>query len=363
MKMQWSVDSGQWSAARPRREHAFAADSAGPSTNRIERAACGERWRTASKAWHPGRRGFSLVEVLLAMFILGIGMIMVASVFPVGANWTRQTTEESNAQTVVQNALSVLGVHYGPNGDLHDFFAPNFFDPLGIPTNSWIPNNTNLNSVLKARGSPSNPFVLQAFPLFANIPLTERAYQFGNAKPFPAANPMGCTYFWTALIRLNPMHRGGSNATNGVQPSASYTYDVYILVFRKGAVEQKFSVAGGANKPGGYAEIPGTRNMTGNVAPPDPMAIVPSVGYANYAAGQFTSGQWTQVACPPIGQYGIGANSGTVFRQVLAPAFGQATPRPGLMTGGEPVVVSPAADGASNTASPLIYVYQTTMSF
>src|SRR4051812_41156300 len=53
------------------------------------------------------RRGFSLVEVLLAIFILGIGMIMVASVFPVGANWTRQTAEGSVSQTIAQSAMSV----------------------------------------------------------------------------------------------------------------------------------------------------------------------------------------------------------------------------------------------------------------
>jgi prepilin-type N-terminal cleavage/methylation domain-containing protein len=323
------------------------------------------------------RRGFSLVEVLLAIFILGIGMIMVASVFPVGAEWTRQTTEESNAQTVVQNARSVLQVHYGPNGDLHSWLAPNFYDPAGIVPNTWMANSFNPNSVLKARSSalpqPLNPFVLQAFPGFANIPPTERAYQFGSITPFPARDPSACTYFWTALVRLNPAHRGGTNATNFVQPSASYNYDVYILVFRKGAVEQVFSNTA--------TEIPDARNLAD--AAFDERAV-PSVMYMEWSRGSYDASQSPSIvnAVPPIGQYGIGAYSGTVFRQVAdfsdnnAGNWG-AIPRPMIVVGTdppappwnlqdkqvEPVIVAPAPDGAAWSASPLIYIYQTTMSF
>src|SRR5271170_4830714 len=62
------------------------------------------------------RRGFSLIEVMLSVFILGIGLIMVATIFPVGADWTRQTAQNDVAQTVAQNALSVIQATYGPNG-------------------------------------------------------------------------------------------------------------------------------------------------------------------------------------------------------------------------------------------------------
>jgi prepilin-type N-terminal cleavage/methylation domain-containing protein len=370
MRRQWSMVGGPWSVAgggvgaraeRSDREHAFDATHAGGGTRKIERGARGEGSLTASKAWHP--RGFSLVEVLLAIFILGIGMIMVASVFPVGANWTRQTTEESNAQTVVQNALSVLQVHYGPSGDFHRWMAPNFLNP------DLTANTFNGNSVLKAAGAGRTPFILQAFPNFAFIPPTERAYQFGSATPFPARDATVCTYFWTALVRLNPAHRGGVAATNYIQLSASYNYDVYILVFRKGAVEQRFSTFA--------SEVPNTRDLA------DPKsALIPSVGYAGWSRGSYDASQSPSVvnAVPPIGQYGIGAYSGTVFRQVLDPtppnAYKAAMPRPMIVVGTsppspmnlepgerEPVIVSPPPDGAGVSASPLIYVYQTTMSF
>jgi len=315
-------------------------------------------------------RAFSLVEVLLAVFILGIGMIMVASVFPVGATWTRQTAEESIAQTVAQNALSVLQTTYGTGGAMHDRLAPDF---LSGPAAA---NPANLNSILKSLppsalpSPPPGPFVLQAFPNFTNIPPSERAYQFGSTNPFPAANPQVCTYFWTALVRLNPAHRGLDPNTNFVQLSSTYNYDVYILVFRKGAANHYFSpVPPVSSLPSGatYLEIP---NMRGAFYPFDE-GLIPSVGYAGWLRGQYAASQSPPIhdALPGIGQYGIGVYSGTVFRQVVdpnpsAPAlpYQCATPPPFLI-GGEPVIFSPAPDAAASSASPLIYIYQTTMSF
>ena len=306
----------------------------------------------------PAPRAFSLVEVLLAIFILGIGMIMVASVFPVGATWTRQTAEESIAQTVAQNALSVLQTHYGPNGNLHVLFAPDYMNP-GNPNTVLCANFDNLH----AMPDPTSPFVLQAFPGFANISPCERAYQFGSTNPFPAANPRVCTYFWTALLRLNPAHYNGDPATNKVQPSSSYNYDVYILVFRKGSADHQFTnppLPAGATS---FGEVANTRN------PADANfqeSLIPSVVYAKWQPGWYDSAQSPSIhdALPGIGQYGIGAYSGTVFRQVADPAsnYQSATPRP-LPIAGESVIYSPAPDATASNASPLIYIYQTTMSF
>src|SRR4051794_28890181 len=114
------------------------------------------------------RRGFSLLEVLLATFILGIGLIMVASVFPVGANWTRQGTEESVGQTIALNAVAVVKSHYAPNsGD-----ANHAGQLSSLPT--------------------AAPLMLQGLTNFVGangIPVAERCYQFGNPLPFPATNP------------------------------------------------------------------------------------------------------------------------------------------------------------------------------
>jgi prepilin-type N-terminal cleavage/methylation domain-containing protein len=315
------------------------------------------------------RRGFSLVEVLLAVFILGIGLIMVASVFPVGANWTRQTTEQSVAQTIALNAVSVIQNHYGPNGDLHINTATN---PLGGPhlldadayifSGSKYDNNPlNYNSILK---SATNPFLLQVLPGFLNIPATERSFQFGTSTPFPARNPQACTYFWTAMAKLDNSYAFSTPATNektrndvrgaaGIRNiilSPSYKYDIYIFVFHKGSADQVFSINSPKN-PG--TEIFNTRYHNGGGAYE---TWIPSLNMVNPSV---TS---TANSGPlPVGWIGVGMSTGTVFHQIVG---GQTRPQYGKdvnSSGPENIVYSPPADGTG--ASPLIYVYQTSLTF
>lgn len=54
------------------------------------------------------RRGFSLVEVLLGIFILGIGIIAIAALFPAGIAQQRQSVDDIIGPLVANNAISVL---------------------------------------------------------------------------------------------------------------------------------------------------------------------------------------------------------------------------------------------------------------
>jgi hypothetical protein len=261
---------------------------------------------------------------MLAVFILGIGLIMVATLFPVGADWTRQSAEDSISQTVAQDALGVIHAHYGPGGNLYG--AGVGLAALPAPT-----------------AGATSP--LQALPGLTNtalIPVAERCYQFGSSTPFPPTNPTNCTYFWTALARRTPVPAGASTI------SSSYSYDVYILVMHKGAIEHTFAAATG--------EIIGTRNTT--------ETYFPAVASVTYSAGAYSASLGVTNAFPPMGQFGIGSSSGTVFRQITALTAGVpsgAVARPALSSADTNIIYCPPAD-STNSGSPLVYVFQTTLS-
>ncbi|HEX4124346.1 MAG TPA: type II secretion system protein [Tepidisphaeraceae bacterium] len=54
------------------------------------------------------RRGFSFVELLFAIMILGIGFIMIAAIFPVAIRQTAVSGEETVASTIAKSAVGVI---------------------------------------------------------------------------------------------------------------------------------------------------------------------------------------------------------------------------------------------------------------
>lgn len=96
-------------------------------------------------ARHRRRAGFSLVEVLLAVFILGIGVISVAAVFPAGIALQRQSNDDVLGPVVAQNALALLRARL----DQRDFGSFADFNPNAVPFSiaSTLPGNLPLLTV------------------------------------------------------------------------------------------------------------------------------------------------------------------------------------------------------------------------
>ncbi len=64
--------------------------------------------RTLPRRFLRHRRGFSLAEMLLAIFILGIGVISVAAIFPAGISLQRQSNDDTIGPMVADSAMALL---------------------------------------------------------------------------------------------------------------------------------------------------------------------------------------------------------------------------------------------------------------
>ncbi|MDY7107736.1 MAG: prepilin-type N-terminal cleavage/methylation domain-containing protein [Planctomycetota bacterium] len=90
------------------------------------------------------RRAFSLVEVLMAIFILGIGVISIAALFPAGIAQQRKSVDDVMGPIVAENALAVLRSKLSPE-DFGTFeeFSPDYpqvitvFSPRPTVPGDW----------------------------------------------------------------------------------------------------------------------------------------------------------------------------------------------------------------------------------
>ena len=305
-----------------------------------------------SRSGRRGEAGFSLLEVLFAVFILGIGLIMVAAVFPVGADWTRQDWEESMGQVIGRNAVAIIQTKY-TRGDL-----------------------INVDSSIGVVGKSLVGTSLQALPNFAQrLPLSERAYGFGQLQAYPAANPLTAQYYWTALIRQVPSASADTPVADGLVPILQSKYEVFIFVMRKGASGQVFTSAGAGN-PANWVEIPPTRDhwntsgggQSGTRLTSDGSGVpyLATMSWATFGAwgSSGTSQLQTGALFSTAGWMAVGQTSGTAFRLVnyaSSPGNYTAVGRPPPSGQDSNVIIAPPADGT--TVTPLVYVYQTTLQF
>jgi len=65
------------------------------------------------------RRGFSLTEILMAVGILGIGMTMVASIFPVAVDQTRRANDTTMAALCARSAAAIMRARRGDFVNAH----------------------------------------------------------------------------------------------------------------------------------------------------------------------------------------------------------------------------------------------------
>lgn len=134
--------------------------------------------------------GFTFIEIMFAVILLGIGFIMLAAVFPVGIRMQQETLDADNATAIADSAYGMLSAHFASS-------------PLTPPMASTPPTNLNYNA-----------------PDLAPI----RGSQICTADP---------RYAWTAVWR---------NPTATVPVPSGTAIDFYIFVLRS-RNQQNYSAA------------------------------------------------------------------------------------------------------------------------
>lgn len=140
------------------------------------------------------RRGFTLIELLLAMFILAIGLIAIASIFPVAGYLQKEATDEVLTLQVKRNAEAIVAARGVPAGL-----------PAGSPVVVPPPSGSlNTDYPLKDRCYPTYDF--------ANDPTAEKrpfywVPLFRNAGT--ATSPQWVTYVFILARRPDATYAGG----------------------------------------------------------------------------------------------------------------------------------------------------------
>ncbi|NNM88126.1 MAG: hypothetical protein HKL95_06370 [Phycisphaerae bacterium] len=300
--------------------------------------------------------------------ILALGLVMVAASFPVAIKWTRQDTNKTIGRLIATNALGIIETEYTPAS----FSGVTSSTPVPLPT---LPS------------------------------LIDRTYAFGTPTPYPdvqfqsgyPANNGNSLYFWTALACVAPSQAPIVTSPALPQP----TYDLYVLVFKKGNYKDQWTVKQNSGGPwatlagdwllgsGGTAGTSASGGTVGGVNATGGLGSSPAAsgdGNANYnATGSpaayvygvpvvaiVAAGALNTDADFPIGSLGIDETTGAVFRKTVVNIGGTnyawrsdlpiPTSTPSYTSGSgpqsDPVAYVPPADG--QTASPLIYIYTTT---
>ncbi len=157
------------------------------------------------------RRGITLVEILIAILILGVGLISLATLFPIGLSRLREARQNNRSTFLGRTAIDDIGTR----GLLTlNTFVPSgyFLDPIG--SNDNFPDNANPfqngQQIRPGGNAAYNPFVYDAtdvagftgvdVTLFDGVDLTAfNGDYFSLSQQSGPSLPVAYDPFWYAV--------------------------------------------------------------------------------------------------------------------------------------------------------------------
>lgn len=180
---------------------------------------------TRSRAWT--RPAFSLVELMIAIGILGVGMLMVASTFPVGISQTRVAANETVAPMVAHEGFNTL--HMLLKEDIARFATDDVYRE-GLPT---LTGSFRLRDLVLGTASYRPPNAPSATPSLTHflypssnignnklkkanaLSLNDWLRRLGEARSYPSDGSAGDAppFSWAVLFR-NPLVSGSTSVAD-----------------------------------------------------------------------------------------------------------------------------------------------------
>jgi prepilin-type N-terminal cleavage/methylation domain-containing protein len=287
------------------------------------------------------RRGFSLIEILFAIFILGIGLLMIAAVFPVAIKWTNQDVHSTIGLVISRSAVAQIKANTMINGQ--SVFATGIY-----ASGSNTPLSTQYGPVAATYPQPyfyGTPAPVPSRGLL--VPTT------ANIAPAYSSHDLQARYWWQALLLPDP-----ADGASGVAPTplasqsgaAPQTYDLFIFVYSKGDIANKYPQVGPYPAPTLAPQFDaqagsGTGMPIGSIGLD--LKPVPNTGTPYTHAGSVVR---REIINPPGQAPTIGYSGTTLQYNSIGP--------------NDVIVYAPPASGpAQEATSPLIYIYATTVTF
>jgi hypothetical protein len=158
--------------------------------------------------------GYSLTEILLAIGTLGIGMLFIAGVFPVGLHFATIATEQTIAAVVADEAFAKIRLY-----------------AMGDPANPA----DDVNFV------PLRPFRLEELGPYRNrltVPISP--YEFAYPSD-PNMDILEKQYYWSALCRLTePRDPASATDPNRAATDPNRAVQVTVFVCRKAGPNARY---------------------------------------------------------------------------------------------------------------------------
>lgn len=251
-------------------------------------------------------RGFSLTEILMAVGILGIGMTMVASIFPVAVDQTRRANDSTMAALCARSMAATIRANRAKFVDNHRAY----FKDLMTTTDTTKPNDrerpaefgivTAEYTTLGAADTKRNPGLLSTTAdniIAKNLRVyNPNMFLYEAGRRYDTEKPTTLPYFWpmwnagnyVPIVYVTPIvptdariyNTTGTTPTTGLYNTAGGPWRVTIVVFKSRGHNTGFTY--GTTHSAGDALHPRTKTWNQNAlvaAAPEPTFVASAGDY------------------------------------------------------------------------------------